>query len=80
MSRLISGKITAPTKMGQINAEYKNEGNKSTYVIALPSGMKGEFVLLQNKYSGLFVNKTKFKTEAGVIALKPGLNTIEILR
>jgi len=66
--------------MGQLNAEYKNEGNKSTYIIVLPAGMKGEFVLLQNKYSALFLNKTKLLIEKGTIALKPGLNAIEILR
>jgi alpha-L-rhamnosidase len=80
MSRLSSGKIIVPTRMGQINAEYKEEGNKFSYIIVLPPGMKGEFVLSHKKFGAIFANKTRLKTGAEIIALKAGLNSIEILR
>jgi hypothetical protein len=31
--------------MGQINAEFRYNGNKMEYLITLPSNMEGDFVL-----------------------------------
>jgi alpha-L-rhamnosidase len=80
LSKLSSADIKVPTIKGSVNAGYKNSGKQEDYSIELPSGMKGEFVLLQNEPSSVYLNNKKINPESNIIYLKSGLNTIKILK
>jgi alpha-L-rhamnosidase len=80
LNKLSSGSIKIPTIKGSINAEYKATGRQEEYSIYLPSGMNGEFVLLQRNRSAVYLNNTKVNPDSGVIKLKSGLNAIKILK
>jgi hypothetical protein len=61
LSNLDYSKVIVPTIRGQINAEFRHNGNKMEYLITLPANMEGEFILSgQDK-----------------IRLNPGINKLE---
>ena len=79
LGRLTSGKIKVPTLKGAIIAEYlKIDNQYSSFIIELPKGMKGEFVLPQGNQVKITVNKKQVKLINGHAILNPGLNRIEI--
>ena len=80
LSNLTSGKIKAPTIKGAITAEYTAADNKhKLFVIELPQGMKGDFVLPSGDKSQIFVNKKEVKANVGTIPINSGINRIEII-
>jgi alpha-L-rhamnosidase len=81
LSNLKLSEIKVPTIKGTINAKYKVvSADREEYSIDLPKGIKGEFVILQKKHSGLYLNNIKIKQESDLISLKSGNNTITILK
>ena len=79
LSDLTFSKIKVPTIKGSIIAEYKVVNNKhKLFVIELPQGMKGEFVLSDNNRYKISVNKKKIKANVGSVNLNSGKNRIEL--
>jgi hypothetical protein len=79
LSRLSTCKIKIPTSRGTINAEYKLKGNNDKlYIIELPQGMQGDFVISQPTRAKIILNNKKVKANNGVIPLNTGVNRIEI--
>lgn len=80
LSKISSSKILVPTIKGGIAAEFNSSAISETYSICLPENMTGEFVFLNKKYAGLFLNDRKVKTLTDSISLRPGKNIIIIVR
>lgn len=80
LGKLSYSKIKVPTIQGPIYAEFFKNGKVSEFTIVLPETMNGEFVLFKNSNSKVLVNHTLIKTRDGIIRLKPGMNTITIIK
>jgi hypothetical protein len=80
LSQLKFSKIKTPTIKGTIIADYKLINNKhKLFTIELPLEMIGDFVLLGDKNSKIFVNNKEFAPTGGIIPLNSGSNRIEII-
>lgn len=79
LSSLTWSKIKVPTIKGIINAEYKqvNKNNK-LFIIELPKGMEGEFVLPLDSRSKVLVNNRVIKSTTKSFLLSAGKAQIEI--
>jgi alpha-L-rhamnosidase len=80
LSKISSSRILVPTIKGGIAAEFNSSAISETFSITLPENMTGEFVFLNKKYTGLFLDGRKIKTLSDTISLRPGKNTIKIVR
>jgi hypothetical protein len=70
--------INLPTRTGIIHAEYKRKKNGSKFfTIRLPDHLKGEFVV-PSLSTKVYFNKTKIKSDKGIIRLIEGTNIIEL--
>ena len=78
LSNLTYSKIKVPTSKGTIISEYKvNNKNTKVYLIELPKGMEGDFVITAKNFIKMYLNGKKISVDIGPIKLKPGLNKIE---
>lgn len=82
LSGLTFASIKVPTKKGTIKADYKQINKKmKLFVVELPQGMEGNFVLSEtDQKSKIVKDKVKAEVHDGSIALKQGINRVEIKR
>jgi alpha-L-rhamnosidase len=80
LGKLSSSSIKAPTIKGPVTAEFTAAQDKDIYSIDLPSGMNGNFVLPQKKYSSVYLNEKIIISPSRVITLKSGHNILKIMK
>ncbi len=76
LANLTSSKIKVPTIKGEIIGEYSYSDNKKTYIITLPKGMQGEFIV-SKKQPSAYLNNKKMRITKGIVKLTEGVSIIE---
>ncbi|MBE7176709.1 MAG: family 78 glycoside hydrolase catalytic domain [Mucilaginibacter polytrichastri] len=81
LGTLTESAIKVPTIKGAIHAEYRQlDASQKQFVITLPEGMEGEFVLNQGDRNRLFLNGRPVNAAGGAVQLREGKNEIVIKR
>jgi alpha-L-rhamnosidase len=79
LSNLTFSKIKVPTIKGAVTAEFKKTGSKKKlFIIQLPAGMEGEFIVPDSNTGKILFNNKLIESGSAILQITAGINQIEI--